>query len=218
MGVVAPGAVHPHEAGGGGKHPRRLALAAMALRLGRPHEGSVARPDPDEPVGGDHPRRRPSPSPSRRPSRPPPHGRRSGTRTSTPGESRLSAPPNPIRFPQIRSLGPGRRLEIGHQLVTNPPETPRSMKPSRQSNHSGPRGLSSSWFRPGSSWGSLLISGSKVRVLGGPPIEWCLMPKWCYESAPSILSLAGRAPSCFVPIGLHWAPMTEKAATNGRSG
>jgi hypothetical protein len=153
--------------GSGGKHPRRLALAAMALRLGSPHEGPVARPDPDEPVDGDHPRRRPSPSPSRRPSRPPPHGRRSGTRASTPGESHLSVPPNPIRFPQIRSLGPGRRLE----MVTNPPETPRSMKPSRQSNHSGPRGLSSSWFCPGSSWGFLLISGSKVRVLDGPPIE-----------------------------------------------
>src|SRR5215471_9425715 len=57
--MVAPGAVHPHETGGGGEHPRRLALAAMALRLGSPNEGSVARPDPDEPVDGDYPRRRP---------------------------------------------------------------------------------------------------------------------------------------------------------------
>src|SRR5215471_21199625 len=80
--------------------------------------------------------------------------------------------PRPTRFDSLRSgpLGPGRRLEIGHQLVTDPPETPRSMKTSRRSNHLGSRGLNSSWFCSGSPGGSLLISGSKVRVLDGPPI------------------------------------------------
>jgi hypothetical protein len=55
---------------------------------------------------------------------------------------------------------------IGRQ----PPETPRTTRIPAWTNHSGSRGLCSSWFCSDCSCGSLLISGSEVRVLHGPPL------------------------------------------------
>jgi len=61
--------------------------------------------------------------------------------------------------------------QIGHRLVTNRAETPHVRPISPQCDHSGSRELSSSCVCSECSREPLLISGSKVRVLDGPPIK-----------------------------------------------